>query len=52
MWRAIATMWTGQLEDAPIADATATAFSNAFFVMMSEGRRFSSTIRTMRRPVS
>ena len=33
-----------------VALATATAFSKAFFDMMSEGRKFCCTISTMRRP--
>ena len=52
MCRAIATMWIGQLDEAPSAAAATTAFSNAALVMMSEGRRFSCTIGTIRRPVS
>ena len=52
MWRAIATMWIGQFDDAPNAAAATTAFSNACFVMMSDGRRFSCTMPTMRLPVS
>ena len=44
-------MWIGQLELAPSAAAATTAFSNAFLVMMSEGRSFSRTISTMRLPV-
>src|SRR4029077_1172603 len=50
--RAIATMWIGQFEDAPSAAAATTAFSNACFVMMSDGRRFSCTMPTIRLPVS
>src|SRR5689334_1951301 len=52
MCRAIAIMWIGQFEEAPIAPATATAFSNASRVMMSDGLRFSSIICTIRLPVS
>ena len=52
MCRAIATMWIGQFDDAPSAAAATTAFSNACFVMMSDGRRFSFTMSTMRLPVS
>src|SRR5579862_2550660 len=52
MCRAIATMWIGQLDEAPRAAAATTAFSNAFFVMISEGSRFSFTISTIRLPVS
>ena len=52
MCRAMATMWIGQLDEAPSAAAATTAFSKASLVMMSEGRRFSFTIPTMRLPVS
>ncbi len=52
MCRAMATMWIGQLELAPRAAAATTTFSNAGLVMMSDGRRFSCTMPTMRRPVS
>src|SRR5579871_525307 len=52
MWRAIATMWIGQFDDAPSAAAATTAFSNACLVMMSDGRRFSRTMPTIRLPVS
>src|SRR5208337_2353427 len=52
MWRAMAIMWIGQLDDAPSAAAATTAFSNAFLVMMSDGRRFSLIIPTIRLPVS
>src|SRR6478609_4105908 len=52
MWRAIATMWIGQFDDAPRAAAATTAFSNACFVIISDGRKFSCTIATMRLPVS
>src|SRR5690242_6439119 len=45
-------MWIGQFEDAPSAAAATTAFSNACFVMMSDGRKFSSTRPTIRLPVS
>src|SRR5277367_7114880 len=45
-------MWIGQLDDAPSAAAATTAFSNACLVMMSDGRRFSFTMPTMRLPVS
>ena len=45
-------MWIGQFDDAPNAAAATTAFSNACLVIMSEGRRFSFTMPTMRLPVS
>src|SRR5450755_4232212 len=48
----MAIMWIGQFEDAPNAAAATTALSNACFVMMSDGRRFSLTMPTMRLPVS
>ena len=48
----MATIWIGQLLLAPSAAAATTTFSNACWVMMSDGRRFSCTMATMRRPVS
>ena len=47
----MAMMLIGQLLLAPSAAAATTAFSKAGFVMMSEGRRFSCTMPTMRCPV-
>src|SRR5262245_11552771 len=48
----MAFMWMGQLVDAPIAEATAIAFSNAALVMIALGVRSSWTISTIRRPVA
>ena len=44
--------WIGALVDPPMAELTTMAFSKASRVMMSEGRRFSHTISTIRLPVS
>ena len=52
IYRAIAIRCGGQLLDAPSADATTIAFSNASFVMMREGFRSSRTISTIRLPVA
>ena len=52
MWRAMAIMCGGQLVEAPSAEAATMVFSKASRVMMSDGRRFSCTISTMRLPVT
>ncbi len=49
---ASARRWITALVEPPIAPLQRMAFSNAFFVRMSEGFRSSFTICTMRRPVS
>ena len=52
IWRAIAIRWIGQLLEAPMAEATTMAFSNASRVMIFDGFKSSRTISTMRRPVA
>ena len=47
----MALRWIGALVDPPMAEFTTMAFSNAARVMMSEGRRSSRTISTIRSPV-
>ena len=48
----MAFKWIGALVEPPMAELTTIAFSKASRVMMSEGLRSSSTMATMRRPVS
>ena len=52
LWRAMAIKCGGQLVDAPSAEATAMAFSNAAWVMICDGRTSSRTRSTIRMPVA
>jgi hypothetical protein len=49
---AIAMRWISALVEPESACTTAIALSNASAVKISDGRRFSHTISTMRRPVA
>ena len=52
MCRASALIWIGALVEPPIAELTTMQFSKAFRVRMSDGRKSSQTMPTIRVPVS